>query len=137
MPSYRFPILIWEHFGGGYTACLVEDDNDVAAVAPTRSAAVAQIKDLLRWRYRQMPWLAKPDFFRGGTDMDQSGRSPGIHGEGSADALPGNGHVSRGVRAGRMIRGCCNARCRPWESGSTTTKKRLCPDLWGIMCRPR
>jgi ATP-dependent Clp protease ATP-binding subunit ClpC len=62
MPSYRFPVLLWEHFAGGYTACLVEDNDDVAAIAPTRSAALGQLKDLLHWRYREKPWLGRPDF---------------------------------------------------------------------------
>ncbi len=62
MPSYRFPILTWEHAGGGFTACLVEDDGNIAAVAAARSAAITQIKDLLQWRYRQSPWRPKPDF---------------------------------------------------------------------------
>ena len=62
MPSYRFPILIWSHFAGGYTACLVEDGDNVAAFGETKSGAAAQIKDLLQWKYRQQPWLPKPDF---------------------------------------------------------------------------
>lgn len=62
MPSYRFPILTWAHFTGGYTACLVEDSDDIAAVATTRAGAVGQLKDLLQWRYRQHPWMGKPDF---------------------------------------------------------------------------
>ena len=62
MPSYRFPILIWRHFAGGYTACLVENDQNVAAIGATKSAAVGQIKELLQWKYRQHPWMTKPDF---------------------------------------------------------------------------
>ena len=63
MPSYRFPILVWDHAdGAAATACLVEDGGAVAAVAATRAAAAEQVRDLLRWRYRQAPWTPKPSF---------------------------------------------------------------------------
>jgi ATP-dependent Clp protease ATP-binding subunit ClpC len=67
MPAYRFPILLWQHFAqsGGesaYTACLVEDEHDIAAVADTRADAAAQIKELLQWQYKETPSRRKPDF---------------------------------------------------------------------------
>ena len=63
MPSYRFPILVWDHADGrGATACLVEHRTSSAAVAPTRSAATLQLREMLRWRYRQAPWTRKPSF---------------------------------------------------------------------------
>jgi ATP-dependent Clp protease ATP-binding subunit ClpC len=63
VPSYRFPVLVWNHPGGrGATACLVEHRTGVAAVAETRSAATLQLREMLRWRYRQAPWTRKPSF---------------------------------------------------------------------------
>jgi ATP-dependent Clp protease ATP-binding subunit ClpC len=67
MPSYRFPILVWDH-AAGVTACLVEEAGDpssataVAAMAATKSAAIEQLKAMLQWRYRKHPWARKPDF---------------------------------------------------------------------------
>ena len=62
MPTYRYPILIWQHSGGGWTACLVEDPNDIAAVGVTGNDVAAQIKELLQWRMKRGQTLSRPNF---------------------------------------------------------------------------
>jgi ATP-dependent Clp protease ATP-binding subunit ClpC len=62
MASYRFPILVWGHPSGRVTAALVEDHRNSAAVAANKTLAVAQLKEMLQWKYRKSPQLRKPYF---------------------------------------------------------------------------
>ncbi|MCI0660992.1 MAG: AAA family ATPase [Acidobacteria bacterium] len=61
MPTYRFPILIWEDFAGYYTARLVEDEDAPAGFSTTKADAVFQLKEYLGWLYQKRPWLPAPD----------------------------------------------------------------------------
>ncbi|MBO0798662.1 MAG: hypothetical protein J2P31_07545, partial [Blastocatellia bacterium] len=62
MPTYRYPVLIWEDFTGHFTARLVEDLEAPAAFSATRTEAVFQLKDYLNWSLQNRPWLPEPDF---------------------------------------------------------------------------
>jgi ATP-dependent Clp protease ATP-binding subunit ClpC len=62
MPAYRFPILLFPIPGGGFTATLVEDNGDVAAVGETPSQARDRLRDYLERTYRNHPWFPAPDF---------------------------------------------------------------------------
>src|SRR5262245_40521492 len=67
MPTYRFPVLVWQDFAGRYTARVVDDSDEfsgdgLAGIGPTAGAAVEQVEEYLAWRYAESPWLAPPDF---------------------------------------------------------------------------
>jgi ATP-dependent Clp protease ATP-binding subunit ClpC len=62
MPAYRFPILMFPVPGGGFTATIVEDNGDVAAVGDTPSQARDRLRDYLERTYRNHPWFPAPDF---------------------------------------------------------------------------
>jgi ATP-dependent Clp protease ATP-binding subunit ClpC len=62
MPTYRYPILIWEDFTGHFTARLVEDPEAPAGFGATKSDALFQLKDYLNWTILNRPWVAEPDF---------------------------------------------------------------------------
>jgi ATP-dependent Clp protease ATP-binding subunit ClpC len=61
MPTYRFPVLVWEDFEGCFTAALVEDASAPAAVAREADDALFQLKEYLEWAYKEQPWRAGPD----------------------------------------------------------------------------
>ncbi|MBI3653745.1 MAG: ATP-dependent Clp protease ATP-binding subunit [Acidobacteria bacterium] len=63
MPTYRFPILIWQDFEGGFTALPVERSfSRYAAIGRTANDAVFQLKEYLTYVYDKYPWTAEPDF---------------------------------------------------------------------------
>src|SRR5947209_5916664 len=62
MPAYRFPILVWEDYDGGFTASIVHGGMDAAAFAESAGEAVEQVREFLRWRYKAQPWRPGPDF---------------------------------------------------------------------------
>jgi ATP-dependent Clp protease ATP-binding subunit ClpC len=63
MPTYRYPILIWEDFTGHFTARLVEDLEASAGFAASRADAVFQLKEYLNWTLLNRHWTAEPDFY--------------------------------------------------------------------------
>lgn len=62
MPTYRYPVLVWEDDAGHFTAALVEEGEAPAAHAPTAAEAVSQIKEYLDWSLQKYPWQTGPDF---------------------------------------------------------------------------
>jgi ATP-dependent Clp protease ATP-binding subunit ClpC len=63
MPSYRFPILIWEDHEGFFTANPVESFfNTFAGTGRTANEAVFQLKEFLSYHYDKNPWAGEPDF---------------------------------------------------------------------------
>jgi ATP-dependent Clp protease ATP-binding subunit ClpC len=60
MPTYRFPVLLWEDFQGRSTAGLVEYNQN--SVGDNRAAAMSQLKEYLTWVYENSPWQQAPDF---------------------------------------------------------------------------
>ncbi|MDX2032646.1 MAG: AAA family ATPase [Blastocatellia bacterium] len=62
MPTYRYPVLLWEDDGGNFTAALVEEGEAPAAHAPTAAEALSQIKEYLDWNLAKYPWQTGPDF---------------------------------------------------------------------------
>jgi ATP-dependent Clp protease ATP-binding subunit ClpC len=62
MPTYRYPVLIWQDHAGAWTACLVEGDENAAAAGPSADRAKEQVQEYLAWSYKQNLWLPKPDF---------------------------------------------------------------------------
>ncbi len=62
MPTYRYPVLIWEDFIGHFTARLVEDLEAPAGFGATKSDVLFQLKDYLNWTLLNRPWQAEPDF---------------------------------------------------------------------------
>src|SRR5262245_19812171 len=78
MPTYRFPVLIWEDYEGYFTAKLIEYEHNfymifggkyVAGVDRTPTGigqsaeeALYQVKEYLSWSYEKYPWQPAPDF---------------------------------------------------------------------------
>jgi len=63
MPTYRFPILIWQDFEGFFTANPVEGYfSRYAGMARNAGDAVFQLKELLVYLYDKHAWTAEPDF---------------------------------------------------------------------------
>ncbi|HXG67070.1 MAG TPA: AAA family ATPase [Blastocatellia bacterium] len=62
MPTYRYPVLIWEDFEGYFTASLVEEGYGVTGIGRTADEAVFQVEEYLAWAHKQNPWLPGPDF---------------------------------------------------------------------------
>jgi ATP-dependent Clp protease ATP-binding subunit ClpC len=58
--AYRFPVLVWKDHQGWFTAALVEWDER-AGVGRSKKAALAQLEELLEWKYGAEPWLPAPD----------------------------------------------------------------------------
>ena len=62
MPTYRYPVLLWEDESGHFTAALVEQIDAPAAHAATAAEALSQLKDYLDWNLQEYPWQSGPDF---------------------------------------------------------------------------
>jgi len=62
MPTYRFPVLVWEDHSGYFTARLVEEVDAPAGFGETASEAVYQLKEVLDWSFQKYPWRSTPDF---------------------------------------------------------------------------
>ncbi|MGH9939475.1 MAG: AAA family ATPase, partial [Blastocatellia bacterium] len=62
MPTYHFPVLVWEDHSGYFTARLVEETDAPAGFGETASEAVYQLKDILDWSFQKYPWRSTPDF---------------------------------------------------------------------------
>jgi ATP-dependent Clp protease ATP-binding subunit ClpC len=61
MPTYRYPVLVWEDHAGNFTAAFVEDEEAPAAFASTPEAALYQLKEYLDWTFHQYPWQSGPE----------------------------------------------------------------------------
>ncbi|MFN0084539.1 MAG: AAA family ATPase [Blastocatellia bacterium] len=62
MPTYRYPVLVWEDDSGYFTAALLEEENIPAAHAPAAAEALLQLKEYLDWSLQKHPWQRGPDF---------------------------------------------------------------------------
>jgi ATP-dependent Clp protease ATP-binding subunit ClpC len=63
MPTYRFPILIWQDYEGYCTANPVESFlRRYAGCGRTANEAVFQLKECLTYVYEKHPWTPEPDF---------------------------------------------------------------------------
>ena len=62
MPTYRYPVLIWQDHAGSFTAALVGEDDQATANGPSADDAKQQVREYLAWSYRQHHGLARPDF---------------------------------------------------------------------------
>src|SRR5690349_14528560 len=63
VPTYRFPILIWQDHEGFFTANPVEGHfSRYAGIGRAASEAVFQLKEALTYLYNRYPWMAEPDF---------------------------------------------------------------------------
>jgi ATP-dependent Clp protease ATP-binding subunit ClpC len=63
MPTYRFPILLWQDFEGFFTANPVEGFfSRYVGMARNAGDAVFQLKELLVYLYDKYPGTAEPDF---------------------------------------------------------------------------
>jgi len=51
MPTYRFPVLVWQDYQGTFTAQPVGFGADAAAVDITEAAALRQVRNYLQWIY--------------------------------------------------------------------------------------
>src|SRR5690348_10812429 len=63
---HRFPVLVWEDFTGGYSARLIDDEEDprnpLAGFGRTAREALIQLKEYLTWSFEREPWRSAPDF---------------------------------------------------------------------------
>jgi len=63
---HRFPVLVWEDFTGGYSARLIDDEEDpanpLAGFGRTAREALIQLKEYLNWSFEHEPWRSAPDF---------------------------------------------------------------------------
>lgn len=63
---HRFPVLVWQDFSGGYTARLVDDEEEpwipLAGKGETVRECLQQLKEYLMWSFEKEPWRSAPDF---------------------------------------------------------------------------
>jgi ATP-dependent Clp protease ATP-binding subunit ClpC len=63
---HRFPVLVWQDFSGGYTARLVDDEEEplipLAGKGGTVRECLQQLKEYLVWSFEKEPWRSAPDF---------------------------------------------------------------------------
>jgi ATP-dependent Clp protease ATP-binding subunit ClpC len=64
MANFRIPVLVWQNFGGSFSAQAVtgEDYFPPAAFAEKRDAAVSEVKDYLQWLFEN-EWWREADVF--------------------------------------------------------------------------
>src|SRR5262245_31896602 len=62
MPVHRFPALVWEDDAGQFSAALVENWENTAAVGSSSQEALRQLKEYLEWSYAEEWWRRAPDF---------------------------------------------------------------------------
>jgi ATP-dependent Clp protease ATP-binding subunit ClpC len=60
MPTYRYPVLLWEDGEGYFNACPVETDEPVG-LGRTASEALRQVEEGLAWSFEEA-WRAPPDW---------------------------------------------------------------------------
>lgn len=66
MKMFRHPVLVWKDKAGFYTAALADAEGVVEVLVPvvgyadTPRKAVEQIKDYIRWYYKEHPWAEGP-----------------------------------------------------------------------------
>lgn len=60
--THRFPIVIWKHQEGSYTARLLDDDNDGIAVAGSRKEALEHLKEYLLHLHKSIDCQLTHDF---------------------------------------------------------------------------
>jgi hypothetical protein len=99
MPTYRYPVLVWEDGEGYFNACPVETDEPVG-LGRTTSEALRQVEEGLAWSFEE-GWRATPDW-----DPARR-RSP---------------CASRSC-AGDSGAGCSRAACRRSGCGSSTASR--------------
>ena len=70
---YKFPALVWEDYGGLFTACLLEWGDRTSAVGQTLDDALLHLKDYLKWKHRDDERVAESDL------LEPSLRSIRVH----------------------------------------------------------
>ena len=60
MPTYRYPVLVWEDAEGYFNACPVETDEPVG-LGRTTSEALRQVEEGLAWSFEN-GWQPTPDW---------------------------------------------------------------------------
>lgn len=66
MQVNRFPVLVWKDSSGFFTAALVDAEGAVESLVPvvayadTVKTALTQVKDFVRWHYKENPWAPPP-----------------------------------------------------------------------------
>jgi ATP-dependent Clp protease ATP-binding subunit ClpC len=60
MPTHRHPALVCRDFAGIYHVVAIDDGS--VGVGKTLPAARDDLRDFLRWRYRERPWSPAADF---------------------------------------------------------------------------
>ena len=61
MGAIRFPIFVWRDSLGHFGACAVHDPADSAALGPTRSSVIDQVKDYFAYVHRAEHWRRVPE----------------------------------------------------------------------------
>ena len=65
MATFRIPILIWQNFGGSFTAQAVTGGEDYfppAAFAERKDLAISEVKEYLQWHFEQEWWREPIEF---------------------------------------------------------------------------
>ena len=65
MATFRIPILIWQDFGGSFTAQAITGDSEYfppAAFNTKKDRAISEVKEYLQWLYEEEYWRDAPDF---------------------------------------------------------------------------
>lgn len=64
MANFRIPVLVWQDFGGSFTAQAVtgEDYFPPAAFSAKRDEAVSEVKEYLQWLFESEWWREAEDF---------------------------------------------------------------------------
>ena len=65
MATFRIPILIWQNFGGSFTAQAVTGGENYfppAAFSERKDLAISEVKEYLQWHFEQEWWREPIEF---------------------------------------------------------------------------
>ncbi len=65
MASFRIPILIWQDFGGNFTAQAITGEEEYfpsSAFADKKERAVSEVKEHLQWLFEDEWWREQPEY---------------------------------------------------------------------------
>lgn len=65
MASIKLPVLIWQDFGGSFTAHAVTGDGEYfppAAFSAKKDQAISELKEYLQWLFEEEDWRDAPEY---------------------------------------------------------------------------
>ena len=65
MATFRIPILIWQDFGGSFTAYAITGEGEYfppAAFNARKDRAISELKEYLQWLFEDEDWREVPEY---------------------------------------------------------------------------